>query len=74
MGDSWSVREADSIVTTTFALDEPTANTEASTEGNNSITYNNIAEADRELYQEEATEFVNISPAPQQLPATITKA
>ena len=39
-----------------------------------SITYNNIAEADRELYQEEATEFVNISPAPQQLPAIITKA
>ena len=39
-----------------------------------SITYNNISEADRELYQEVATEFVNISPAPQQLPATITKA
>ena len=74
VGDSWSVRETDNIVTTTFALDEPTANTEASTEGNNSITYNNIAEADRELYQEEATEFVNISPVPQQLPAIITKA
>ena len=32
VGDSWSVRETDNIVTTTFALDEPTANTELSVE------------------------------------------
>ena len=32
IGDGWSVRETDEIVTTTFALDEPTANTELSVE------------------------------------------
>ncbi|MDB4302172.1 hypothetical protein N9924_01255 [bacterium] len=51
IGDSWSVRETDSIVTTTFNLDSaPGITTENSLELNNSVTMNGIAAADTELY------------------------
>ena len=39
-----------SDVVTTFKLDQATANTESSIEGNNSVTYTNIPQSARELY------------------------
>ena len=39
-----------SDVVTTFKLDQATANTESSVEGNNSVTYNNIPQSARDLY------------------------
>ena len=60
-------------VTTTFKLDRPTGNTELSAEGNNTLTYVNIPESNRELYQlsGDKTQWNNISSLPQELPAII---
>lgn len=83
IGQGWNTNYTDGIISdviidnagtvTTFKLDEPTANTEQSVEGNNSVTYNNIATSDREEYQfsGDATQWDNISPEPQELPAII---
>ena len=48
-----------SDVVTTFKLDQATANTESSVEGNNSLTYNNIPQSGRELYTLEDAAWVN---------------
>lgn len=54
-----------------FKLDEPTANTETS--NGNSTTYVNIAEDEREEYQlsDDETQWDNISPPTQLLPAVL---
>ena len=66
-------RIVDQGTPTTFRLDEATSNTENSVEGNNSLTYVNIPTSIREQFQlsSDATQWDNISPAPQELPATI---
>ena len=48
-----------SDVVTTFKLDQATANTESSVEGDNSLTYNNIPQSGRELYTLEDAAWVN---------------
>tara|TARA_R110000851_G_scaffold261489_1_gene414042 strand:- start:404 stop:1039 length:636 start_codon:yes stop_codon:yes gene_type:complete len=60
-------------VTTTNTLSLPTGNSEPSTEGNNTITYVNIPNSNRELYQlsVDETQWGNISPSPQELPSVI---
>lgn len=60
--------------TFTFALDEPTSNTETAAEGGNSITYVGIPTTNRELFQLNVTQWDNISPPVQVLPATIVVA
>ena len=63
-------------VTTTFRLDRPTGNTETSLEGNNSLTYFNIPESNRELFtlSNNGTVWNNTSPLPHSMPDTIEVA
>ena len=60
-------------VTTSWKLDEPTSNTEVNAEGGNTLTYTNIPTSDRELFElnNTGTQWDNISPPVQQLPAVI---
>ncbi len=60
-------------VTTTFKLGEPTANSELSVEGNNTVNYINIPTTDREEFQlsGDGAQWDNISPEPQELPSVI---
>jgi hypothetical protein len=62
--------------TTTFKLDQATGNSEASVEANNTLTYVNIPESNRELFQlsEDETQWDNISPPVQVLPAVMVIA
>ena len=48
-----------SDVVTTFKLDQATANTESSIEGNNSVTYKNIPQSARELYTLDGTTWTD---------------
>ena len=48
-----------SDVVTTFELDEATANTESSVEGNNSVTYVNIPQSARDLYTLDGTTWTD---------------
>ena len=55
-----------------YRLDRATGTTESSLVNTGTLTYNNIPEADREQFKlVGATNWINISPAPQQLPATL---
>jgi hypothetical protein len=58
-------------VTTTNTLGLATGNSEPSAEANNTITYVNIPDSNRELFQNAVTQWDNISPLPQELPAVI---
>ena len=60
-------------VTTTNTLGLAAENSEPSAEGNNTITYVNIPNSNRELYQlsVDETQWDNISPSPQELPSVI---
>ena len=62
--------------TTTFKLDQSTGTTENSLEANNSLTYINMPEANRELFQlsDDKTQWDNISPPVQVLPSVIEVA
>ncbi len=57
-------------------IDKATSNTETNNEGGNILTYNNIPTSDRELFQLNGaqTQWDNISPPVQQLPAVIVIA
>jgi len=56
----------------TYALGQATGNTETSAEGGDTITYVNVPESNRELFEfDGVTTWDNISPEPQTLPATI---
>jgi hypothetical protein len=58
-------------VTTTNTLGLATGNSEPSAEASNTITYVNIPDSNRELFQNAVTQWDNISPLPQELPAVI---
>ena len=60
-------------VKTTNTLGLATGNSEPSAEANNTITYINIPDSNRELYQlsVDETQWNNISPSPQELPSVI---
>lgn len=62
-----------SSVTTTNTLGLSTGNSEPSEEANNTITYVDIPDSDRESFQlsGDKTQWDNISPLPQELPAVI---
>lgn len=58
----------------TYKLDQATGNVEASQEGNHTLTYVNIPESNRELFESSDIGWDNISPMPQELPAQIEVA